>query len=149
MQTSLPPPARLSRFSSALLFGDFLDPPEIIAARLNEMAEGGVTGHLVQVLDPAEETLAYEGRMEFRAPGGQRALDRRPGRDAAPEYQKRLAAHRAKIEEAAHRIGWSFLVHHTDRPAAEPLLTLIMRLQGIAGDYRWKAEARHRRGRRP
>ena len=61
------------RFSSALLFGDFLDPPETIAARLNEMAEGGVSGHLVQVLDPAEETLAYEGRMEFRSPeGGER-----------------------------------------------------------------------------
>jgi hypothetical protein len=30
-------------------------------------------------------------------------------------------------------------VHHTDRPAAEPLLTLIMRLQGMAAaDYRWK-----------
>src|SRR5215467_9488760 len=53
VQTSLPPPARLSRFSSALLFGDFLDPPETVAARLNEMAEGGVSGHLVQVLDPA------------------------------------------------------------------------------------------------
>jgi len=52
MQKSLPPPARLSRFSSALLFGDFLDPPQTIAARLNEMAESGVTGHLVQVLDP-------------------------------------------------------------------------------------------------
>jgi uncharacterized protein (DUF58 family) len=55
-----------------------------------------------------------------------------------PEYQRKLAAHRAAIEEAARRIGWSFLVHHTDRPAAEPLLTLIMRLQGMASDYRWK-----------
>ena len=32
-------------------------------------------------------------------------------------------------------------MHHTDRPAAEPLLTLIMRLQGMASDYRWKPEA--------
>ena len=62
-------------------------------------------------------------------------------RPCAPQYQKKLAAHRASIEEATRRIGWSFLVHHTDRPAAEPLLTLIMRLQGMAGDYRWKPEA--------
>ena len=33
-------------------------------------------------------------------------------------------------------------MHHTDRPAAEPLLTLIMRLQGMAGDYRWKPVTR-------
>jgi len=50
-----------------------------------------------------------------------------------PEYRKKLAAHRARIEEAVHRIGWSFLVHHTDRPASEPLLTLMMRLQGHGG----------------
>jgi len=141
VQTSLPPPARLSRFSSALLFGDFLDPPETIAARLNEMAEGGVTGHLVQVLDPAEETLAYEGRMEFRSPEGNERWVADRVETLRPDYQKKLAAHRAAIEQAANRIGWSFLVHHTDRPASEPLLTLMMRLQGMAGDYRWKPQA--------
>ena len=141
LQASLPPPARLSRYSSALLFGDFLDPPEVIARRINEMAETGVTGHLVQVLDPAEETLAYEGRMEFRSPeGGDRWIADRV-ETLRPQYQRKLAAHRAAIEEAARRIGWSFLLHHTDRPAAEPLLTLIMRLQGMAADYRWKPQA--------
>ncbi len=139
---SLPPQARLSRFSSALLFGDFLDPPEVVAARLNEMAEGGVTGHLVQVLDPAEETLAYEGRVEFRSPEGDDRWIADRVETLRPEYQRKLAEHRARIEEAAHRIGWSFLVHHTDRPAPEPLLTLIMRLQGMAGDYRWRPQAR-------
>jgi uncharacterized protein (DUF58 family) len=70
---SLPPKARLSRFSSAILVGDFLDPPDQVAKRINEMAENDVQGHLIQVLDPAEEALAYEGRMEFRSPeGGER-----------------------------------------------------------------------------
>jgi uncharacterized protein (DUF58 family) len=141
MAASLPPPARLSRFSSALLFGDFLDPPETIAARLNEMAEGGVSGHLVQVLDPAEEILAYEGRMEFRSPEGNERWIADRVETLRPEYQRKLAAHRAQIEEAARRIGWSFLVHHTDRPASEPLLALMMRLQGLSGDYRWKPYA--------
>jgi uncharacterized protein (DUF58 family) len=142
LQASLPPKARLSRFSSAVLIGDFLDPPELIAQRLNEMAQGDVQGHLIQVLDPAEETLPYQGRMEFRSPeGSERWIGDRVEtlRDA---YRQKLADHRARIEEAAHRIGWSFLVHHTDRPAAEPLLAFIMRMQGMAADYRWKPEAR-------
>ena len=141
LQASLPPKARLSRFSSAILIGDFLDPPDAIAQRLKEMAEGGVQGHLIQVLDPAEETLAYEGRVEFRSPEGadRWVADRVESLRGA--YQQKLAAHRAQIEEAARRIGWSFLVHHTDRPAAEPLLTLIMRLQGMSADYRWRPEA--------
>ena len=111
------------------------------------MAESGVTGHLVQILDPAEETLAYEGRMEFRSPEGSERWVADRVETLRPEYQRKLAVHRAKIEEATRRIGWSFLVHHTDRPAAEPLLTLIMRLQGMAGDYRWKPRC-GRRGRR-
>jgi uncharacterized protein (DUF58 family) len=140
MKSGLPPKARLSRFSSAILVGDFLDPPEAIARRLNEMAEGGVQGHLIQVLDPAEETLAYEGRVEFRGPeDGERWIADRV-ETLRGAYQRKLAAHRDEIVEAARRIGWSFLVHHTDRPAAEPLLTLIMRLQGMSGDYRWRPE---------
>jgi uncharacterized protein (DUF58 family) len=142
LQSSLPPPARLSRFSTALLFSDFLDPPHLIAARINEMAESGVGGHLVQILDPAEETLAYEGRMEFRGPeGGERWIGDRV-ETLRGDYQKKLAAHRADIGEAVRRAGWSFLVHHTDRPPSEPLLALTMRLQGVAGDYRWKPEDR-------
>jgi uncharacterized protein (DUF58 family) len=140
LKASLPPKARLSRFSSTILVGDFLDPAETVAKRLNEMAEGGVQGHLIQVLDPAEETLAYEGRVEFRSPeGGERWIADRV-ETVRSAYHKKLTAHRAQIEEAARRLGWSFLVHHTDRPAAEPLLTLIMRLQGMAGDYRWRPQ---------
>jgi uncharacterized protein (DUF58 family) len=149
LQKSLPPPARLTRFSSALLFGDFLDPPEAIAGRLKEMGESGVTGHLIQILDPAEESLAYEGRMEFRSPEGSERWIADRVETLRPAYRQRLAAHRAEIEEAARRIGWSFLLHHTDRPAAEPLLTLIMRLQGLAGDYRWKPESRQAAGGAP
>jgi uncharacterized protein (DUF58 family) len=146
LQGSLPPAARLSRFSTALLFSDFLDPPQAVAQRINELAEGGVSGHLVQILDPAEETLAYEGRMEFRGPeGGERWIADRV-ETLRPAYQKKLAEHRAEITEAASRVGWSFLVHHTDRPASEPLLALVMRLQGLAGDYRWRPEGRPAEG---
>lgn len=141
LKASLPPKARLSRFSSAVLISDFLDPPEAIAQRLREMAEGDVQGHLIQVLDPAEETLAYQGRMEFRSPeGGERWIGDRV-ETLREDYRRKLSEHRARIEDAARRIGWSFLVHHTDRPPAEPLLSLIMRLQGVAGDYRWKPQA--------
>ncbi len=141
LRASLPPKVRLSRFSSAILVSDFLDPPEAIVRRLNEMAEGGVQGHLIQVLDPAEETLAYEGRIEFRAAEGEERWIADRAETLRGDYMRKLAAHRAEIEAAARRIGWSFLVYHTDRPAAEPLLTLIMRLQGMAGDYRWKPDA--------
>jgi uncharacterized protein (DUF58 family) len=140
LKVSLPPKARLSRFSSAILVSDFLDPPDVIAKRITEMAEGDVQGHLIQVLDPAEETLAYQGRMEFTSPEGSERWVADRVETLREAYRQKLGEHRAQLQEAARRVGWSFLVHHTDRPAAEPLLTLIMRLQGLAGDYRWKPE---------
>jgi uncharacterized protein (DUF58 family) len=134
---SLPPKARLSRFSGALLFSDFLDPIEAVRERIEELASGGVTGHIVQVLDPAEETLPYEGRTEFLAPEGDEHWIADRVESLRADYQARLAAHRAGLVELTRRLGWSFLLHHTDRPASEPLLTLIMRLHGAAGGYRW------------
>ncbi len=138
LNMGLPPRARLSRFSGAVLVGDFLDPPEATIARIDELAGMGVAGHLIQVLDPAEETLPYDGRTEFVdvESSDRWTTDRAEGlRD---EYIRRLAAHRAGIGEACQRVGWSFLTHRTDRPATEPLLSLVMRLQsGGAQGYRW------------
>ncbi|HRD78891.1 MAG TPA: DUF58 domain-containing protein, partial [Hyphomicrobiaceae bacterium] len=54
-------------------------------------------------------------------------------------YRAKLIAHRAELEAHAARLGWTFLVHHTDRPASEPLLALIGRLQGAGDNYRWRA----------
>ena len=135
---SLPPKARLSRFSGAILFSDFLDPLPEIRDRLETLASGGVTGHIVQVLDPAEETLPYSGRTEFFASEGDHRWIAERAETLRPAYVARLQAHRAALIDMTQRIGWSFLVHHTDRPASEPLLSLIMRLQGGEGAAGWQ-----------
>ena len=133
---SLPPPAHISRFSGAILFSDFLDPLPVIRERLEGLAGNGVGGHMVQILDPAEETLPYDGRTEFHSPEGNERWVAERAESLREAYLQRLHAHRAGLAEIAHRLGWTFLVHHTDRSASEPLLTLIMRLS--AGGYRWQ-----------
>ncbi len=128
--SSQPPKAQLSRFSSAVLFSDFLDPIEETRAAVEKIAATGIQGHLIQILDPAEETLPYNGRTEFLSPdGSQRWLADRV-ETMRERYQEKLAAHRDQLMEMATRIGWTFMVHHTDRPPADPLLTLTMRLEG-------------------
>ena len=135
--TSEPPSARLTRFSTVILFSDFLDPIDKVRETIEAMGSAGATGHLVQVLDPAEETLPYSGRTEFLSPDGSQRWIADRAESLRERYHARLLAHRASIQEIAHRLGWSFLVHHTDRPASEPLLSLLMRLEGSAGGYRW------------
>lgn len=139
LQSTQPPKQHLARFSGAILISDFLDPIERTRAHVEQLAADGAVGHLIEIVDPAEETLPYEGRTEFLSPdGGQRWVADRV-QSLRARYRERLEAHRAQLMELAGRVGWSFLVHHTDRSPAEPLLSLIMRMQGGGGDHRWQA----------
>lgn len=138
---SLPPPARLSRFCECLLFSDFLEPVEATAARLEEIAAQGVRGHLVQILDPAEETLPYEGRTEFSASEGSDRVVAGRAETLRESYQERMKMHRRALAATAKRLNWSFIVHHTDRPAEEVVLVLHNRLAGLERDYRYRAPA--------
>jgi len=89
-----------------------------------------VRGHLVQILDPAEETLAYAGRVQFRDPeGGGNWLAPRAER-LRERYQGRLAEHRAALDEELGKLQWTRLLHHTDKPPGEALLALHTRLSG-------------------
>lgn len=129
LSSGLPPAARIARFSGTVLISDFLDPLADIGEALKRLAGADISGHLIQVLDPIEESLAFEGRMEFIEPEhGQRWIGDRV-ESLREEYRERLEAHREGLREIANRLGWSLLIHHTDRPATEPMLSLIARLQ--------------------
>jgi uncharacterized protein (DUF58 family) len=136
--SSLPPPAHLNRFSECLLFSDFLEPVEETAVRLEAIAAQEVRGHLVQILDPAEETFPYQGRTEFVASEGNDRVIAGRAELLRDRYRARLEAHRAAIAQVATRLSWSFLVHHTDRPAEEVVLAVHNRLAGLERDYRYR-----------
>jgi len=129
LSATLPPDQRIASHSAVLLFSDFLDPVDDTVARMRALADGGAHGHLILIADPAEETLPYDGRTEFLSPTGSEVWLTERVDMIRETYQARLKAHRDALANAAAQLGWSFLVHHTDRSAAEPLLSLSMRLQ--------------------
>jgi len=126
----LPAPQRLPRFASAVLIGDFLDPVSTIAEALAPIAEAGVKGHVVQIADPAEETLPYEGRTEFHDMTGPVTFLSARAETLRGAYAERLAAHRADLAGLCRRLGWSFLVHRTDQAPAPALLALHALISG-------------------
>lgn len=138
--TGLPPQVRLSQNAECVLFSDFLEPIDQLKQRIDYLAGQGVRGHLVQILDPAEETLPYSGRIEFRMPErGQNILIGRAEtiRDA---YHKKLLRHREELRDHIRALQWSFLLHHSDQPAEQALLALHMHLAGLEKDYRSTAQ---------
>jgi uncharacterized protein (DUF58 family) len=84
-----------------------------------------VRGHLLQVLDPAEETLPYAGRVRFEGLGAGIAPALVPRVEAVREvYAERVARHRAALAALAQSAGWSFATHRTDHPPEAALLAL-------------------------
>ena len=118
---------RLSLHSTPVLVGDFLDPLNGLADRLARL---GGRGHLLQVLDPAEESLPYDGRVRFLGMEGEGEMLARRAEDLRPAYVKRLAAHRDGLAALARSAGWSFATHRTDQPPQHALLALHAQLAG-------------------
>ncbi len=125
--------AGLKRFSDVIVIGDLLDPLDEITGQLGAIAKEGASVQLVQVLDPIEETFPFAGRTEFRDPETGLRLTAGRAEGWRDDYCRRLNAHRETLSAFADHLGWTFLLHHTDRPASEPLFLLHARLsEGIA-----------------
>ena len=137
--TALPDGRQLSRFSDLVLFSDLLDPLPDIERRFAEYARAGAGVHLVEIRDPVEETFPFAGRTEFRdAESGTRFTAGR-AEQMADDYRRLILARRAHLTAYCRRLGWTYLVHRTDRPASEPLLALHARLTEQAADGRMSA----------
>ncbi len=121
----LPEPEALPRHARLVLIGDFLAPLPETEARIKSFAAQGVRGHLLQVLDPAEETLPFSGRIAFTGCEGEETLLVPRVESVRAAYQARLAGHRAGLAAIARAAGWSFALHHTDRRPATVLLALM------------------------
>ena len=130
---SLPAFELLPRYGRVVLIGDFLSPLDEIHHSIAAFANQGIRGHLVQVLDPAEETLPFSGRVRFD--GMEDEGDILIGRVEAirEQYLDRLANHNQGIEALAKSFGWSHAVHHTDHSPEASLLALYLVLSQTTG----------------
>jgi uncharacterized protein (DUF58 family) len=121
-------PESLPRQCAVILISDFLAPLETLDAAISTFAGRGAHGHLLQVLDPAEESLPYSGRIRFQGLEDEVQLLVERTEDVRADYRQRLADHREHLKTLANRIGWTFGVHHTDRPPHTALVSLHNRL---------------------
>jgi uncharacterized protein (DUF58 family) len=121
---SLPPSFVPSPLSEIVVLSDFWSPIEEIRSMLAGLSASGAHGSLIQVVDPAEETFPYSGRVEFVEPEGGNVLVAGRAESWASDYVARLALHREQIRFEAAKLDWLFSTHTTSRSAAELLLFL-------------------------
>jgi len=128
---SLPIVAPLPRAAHIALFGDFLSDVEEFRRLVTGYAARGVRGQIVQILDPAEESLPFTGRVRFAGYEGEGETLMGRVESVRLGYRDRLAAHREAIGDIARRAGWGFVLHHTDSPPQTALLPLYTAMAGM------------------
>jgi uncharacterized protein (DUF58 family) len=129
---SLPPHFSPAPFSEVLLVSDFWSPVADFHKMIGQLAANGARGHVVQIVDPAEETFPYSGRVEFIEPEGLGSITAGRAETWRKDYQNLVASHRAALRAECEQFGWSFTVHHTDRGPTELLFAVHARMgQGV------------------
>ena len=142
-RASLPPNFSPSPLAEIVLLSDLWSEIGDVRRTITQLSGSGAHGHVVQIVDPAEETFPYWGRIEFVEPEGGGRITAGRARNLA----RRLCGARARVtapKSAAEtdRLGWSFIIHRTDRPASELLLALHARIGGGRGGRRHASPAR-------
>ena len=112
------------------MFGDFLSPLPEIEATVRAFADQGVHGHLMQVLDPAEELLPFAGRVQFEGLEGEGKLLLSRVESVRADYARKFEDHHQGLMAIARTVGWSYARTRTDSPPQPALLALYQQLVG-------------------
>jgi uncharacterized protein (DUF58 family) len=125
---SLPANFSPAPFSEVLLLSDFWSPVNDFRHVVGQLAANGVRGHVVQIVDPAEEAFPYAGRIEFVESEGLGSITAGRAETWRGDYQTLLANHRAALRAECEQFGWTFTVHRTDRGPTELLFAIHARM---------------------
>jgi uncharacterized protein (DUF58 family) len=140
-RTSLPPNFTPSPLAEVVLLSDLWSDIADVRQIIAQLSSGGTHGHIVQIVDPAEETFPYWGRIEFIEPEDGRRITAGRAETWRTDYVGQIAQHRAGIRSETDRLGWSFSIHRTDHPAAALLLALHARIGAGAAYDRIQPQA--------
>ncbi|EKE44736.1 hypothetical protein OCGS_1119 [Oceaniovalibus guishaninsula JLT2003] len=115
--------------SRAVFLSDFLGDIAPVHAALTAAADKGVSGVLMQILDPQEEAFPFDGRTIFESMGGGLRHETLKAGDLRGRYLDRLAARKAELRDLARLTGWQYGCHHTGDAAQTALLWLYAALE--------------------
>jgi uncharacterized protein (DUF58 family) len=123
-ESAIPPDMSFGKRAQVIWLSDFLSPLAGIERALGKMAGAGLSGHLVQIVDPAEQDFPFSGRTRFEWRNFRDSEIFGRAETARDLYRRRFEAQSDGVRAFARKFGWSFLLHRTDaRP--EPALIAL------------------------
>ncbi|TKZ22247.1 DUF58 domain-containing protein [Shimia litoralis] len=113
----------------ALFVSDFMGNIDDVEASLLKAADRGVSGVLLQVLDPTEESFPFQGRTVFESMGARVQHETRKASDLREKYIERLSERRDRLRDMCRVTGWQFNSHLTSSPHQAALLWLYRAME--------------------
>ena len=114
--TNLPPILGLKRYGQAVWVSDCFENVEEVRRALVVFADKGIKGLLIEVHDPAEEDLDFEGRVRFADIETNRRWTLSDVSDVRETYKERFREHQEWLVSEVKAVGWSIVKHRTDQP---------------------------------
>jgi uncharacterized protein (DUF58 family) len=130
---SLPAFEPLPRAAQIVAIGDFLSPLDAVNAAMARFAGAGIKGHMLQIVDPAEEDLPFDGRVRFAGLEERDEIVVSRVESIRDDYAERFRLQRDGLAAIASALGWTFGSHRTDRP---PELALLALYGALSADRR-------------
>ncbi|HKK36413.1 MAG TPA: DUF58 domain-containing protein [Paracoccaceae bacterium] len=126
-----PPRAAMAAGGKAVFLSDFMGPREEVFPALIHAAERGVSGAYLQIVDPAEESFPFDGRLVLESLGGGVEFETHRAKGLREAYLERLAERRDDLMQTARRCGWQCTIHRTDESPRKALLWLYAAIGGF------------------
>jgi len=127
---SLPPYENIPKYGRLVLLSDFMEPLEDLNRAIGMFANQGVQGHVLQILDPAEQDLPFRGRTRFEGMENEGAAIIGRVEGVRDTYRAALKSHQAGLRDIARCAGWSCGFHVTSSSPEAALLSLYTALAG-------------------
>ena len=127
---ALPPDAPVTRNSQCVWLSDFLSPIPEIEAAVRRLSSAGLTGHMVHVIDPAEDDFPFAGRMRFESLESSDTELFGRAESVQSAYRARFRTHGEAVRALTRRLGWSYLTHRTDKRPETALIALYTEIAG-------------------
>ena len=124
----MPPEIPVSTLSECIILSDCLVEQNKLMERYKKITSNGAKGHIIQILDPAEETFPYRGRTEFHSYHEDTNILIDRADDIKTEYKTQLQNLKESLKQQLAFLNWSFLTHHTDQNTTIPLLAVYQRI---------------------
>ncbi|GAN87641.1 DUF58 domain-containing protein [Komagataeibacter intermedius] len=123
-EPGLPLPAAIPARSRVLLFGDGLYPVPQLSAFLRAATARQAACTLVEIIDPAETTLPYEGHTRFTGLEDETTVLLNGDATLRHEYSAVWTRHQDQLRTVCQAAGSPPVPHLTDQPPEQALLAL-------------------------